>query len=69
MVGEMLAKRGICVTYETVRQWGKKFGKAFSDQTRKRAPARRNAQTKLAVPGRGLEPRLRAGFETRDMTT
>src|SRR6202041_3285201 len=40
MVEEMLAERGICVTYETVRQWGKKFGKAFSDQIRKRAPAR-----------------------------
>jgi putative transposase len=40
MVEEMLAARGICVTYETVRQWGKKFGKAFSDQIRKRAPAR-----------------------------
>jgi putative transposase len=40
MVEEMLAARGICVTYETVRQWGKKFGKAFSDQLRQRAPAR-----------------------------
>jgi putative transposase len=27
MVEEMLAARGICVTYETVRQWGKKFGR------------------------------------------
>src|ERR1700735_4792813 len=40
MVEEMLAERGICVTYETVRQWGKKFGKTFSDQIRQRAPAR-----------------------------
>ena len=40
MVEEMLAARGIRVTYETVRQWGKKFGKAFSDQIRQRAPAR-----------------------------
>src|SRR5271168_2588251 len=40
MVEEMLAVRGICVTYETVRQWGKKFGKAFSDQLRQRAPVR-----------------------------
>ena len=38
MVEEMLAARGICVTYETVRQWGKKFGKAFSDPLRQRAP-------------------------------
>jgi hypothetical protein len=29
------------VTYETVRQWGKKFGKAFADQIRQRAPAPR----------------------------
>jgi hypothetical protein len=29
MVEEMLAARGICVTYEIVRQWGKKFGKAL----------------------------------------
>jgi putative transposase len=40
MVEEMLAARGIRVTYETVRQWGKKFGKAFADQIRRRAPAR-----------------------------
>ena len=40
MVEERLAARGICVTSETVRQWGKKFGKAFADQLRQRAPAR-----------------------------
>src|ERR1700731_2858154 len=40
MVEEILAARGICVTYETVRQGGKKFGKAFADQIRQRAPAR-----------------------------
>ena len=39
-VNNWLATRGICVTYETVRQWGKKFGKAFADQIRQRAPAR-----------------------------
>ena len=40
MVEEMLATLGICVTYETVRQWRKKFDKAFADQIRQRAPAR-----------------------------
>ena len=39
-VEEILAARGVCVTNETVRQWGKKFGKAFSDRIRRRAPAR-----------------------------
>ena len=28
MVEEMLAARGIVVSYETVRQWGRKFGQA-----------------------------------------
>jgi putative transposase len=40
MVEAILAARGICVTYETVRQWGKKFGKIFADKIRQRAPAR-----------------------------
>ena len=40
MVEEMLAARGICVIYETVRQWAMKFGRAFSDQIRQRAPVR-----------------------------
>ena len=40
MVEEMLAARGICVTYETVRQWGNKFGNGFAKQIRRRAPAR-----------------------------
>src|ERR1700720_4171993 len=40
MVEEMLAARGICVTYETVRQWAMKSGKGFSNQTRQRSPAR-----------------------------
>ena len=29
MVEEMLAARGIVVSHETVRQWGRKFGQAF----------------------------------------
>ena len=40
MVEEMLAARGIGVSYETVRQWADKFGETFSDQIRQRAPAR-----------------------------
>ena len=40
MVEEMLAARGICVSYETVRQWAIKFGETFSGQIRQRAPSR-----------------------------
>ena len=34
MVEEMLAARGISVTYETIRQWGLKFGRELG----RRAP-------------------------------
>src|SRR3712207_7213938 len=35
MVEEMLAARGIDVSHETVRQWGRKFGQGFANQDRK----------------------------------
>src|SRR3954464_12270891 len=38
MVEEMLAARGIDVSHETVRQWGRKFGQDFADQIRLRRP-------------------------------
>jgi len=40
MVEEMLAARGIAVTYETIRQWGLKFGRDFANRIRRRAPRR-----------------------------
>jgi putative transposase len=39
MVEEMLAARGISVTYETIRQWGLKFGREFANRIRRRAVA------------------------------
>jgi putative transposase len=36
MVEEMLAARGILVSHETVRQWARKFGQAFTNQIRRR---------------------------------
>ena len=40
MVEEMLAARGISVTYETIRQWGLKFGREFANRIRRQAPCR-----------------------------
>jgi len=40
MVEEMLAARGISVTYETIRQWGLKFGREFANRLRRRVPRR-----------------------------
>ncbi len=38
MVEDMLAFRGIVVSHETLRQWGRKFGQAFANQIRRRLP-------------------------------
>ena len=38
MVEEMLAARGIIVSYESVRQWALKFGQAFANRIRRRLP-------------------------------
>ncbi len=35
-VEELLAERGVIVSYETVRQWGRKFGQAFAKKLRHR---------------------------------
>jgi putative transposase len=40
MVEGMQATRGISVTYETIRQWRLKFGRAFANRVRRRAPRR-----------------------------
>ncbi len=39
MVDELLAARGIIVSYETVRQWALRFGQVFANQIRRRLPA------------------------------
>src|ERR687890_597409 len=38
MVEEMLAARGIDVSHETVRQWGRKFGQNFANKIRRKLP-------------------------------
>jgi putative transposase len=38
MVEEMLAARGIAVTYETIRRWGLKFGRESANRVQRRAP-------------------------------
>src|SRR4028118_1896998 len=35
-VEELLAERGIMVTYETIRQWSRKFGQSYANQLRRR---------------------------------
>jgi putative transposase len=37
-VEELLFARGIIVTYETIRQWGRKFGQQYASQLRYRRP-------------------------------
>jgi putative transposase len=37
-VEELMAERGIAVSYETVRQWCRKFGQTYADGVRRRRP-------------------------------
>ena len=37
-VEELLAERGVILTYETVRQWCRKFGQAYANALRRRRP-------------------------------
>lgn len=37
-----LVERGIVVSYETIRRWGRKFGPAYAKQLRRKKPSRRD---------------------------
>lgn len=37
-VEELLAERGIQVTYEAIRKWCRKFGQQYANQLRRRPP-------------------------------
>lgn len=39
-VEEILLQRGIKVSYETIREWGLKFGPHFAHEIKRRAPRR-----------------------------
>jgi putative transposase len=41
LVEEMLLERGIIVSYETIRRWGRKFGPAYAKQLRRKKPSRK----------------------------
>jgi len=41
-VEELLAERGVILTYETVRQWCRKFGQAYANALRRRRPQPRD---------------------------
>ncbi|MEK1902391.1 MAG: IS6 family transposase [Rhizobium sp.] len=41
LVEEMLLERGIVVSYETIRRWGRKFGAAYLKQMRRKKPSRK----------------------------
>ncbi len=37
-VEDLLAERGVVVSYETIRQWTRKFGQSYANQLRRRRP-------------------------------
>jgi putative transposase len=55
-IEELMASRGIFVTYETIRQWVLKFGQTFANALRRRQPKRGDKwhleQEVLTIKGR-----------------
>ena len=56
LVEEMLLERGIVVSYETIRRWGRKFGPAYAKQLRRRRPTRQDVwhldEVVISIAGR-----------------
>ncbi|QPB23850.1 IS6 family transposase (plasmid) [Rhizobium sp. 007] len=42
LVEEMLLERGIVVSYETIRRWGRKFGATYAKRLRRKMPSRKD---------------------------
>lgn len=42
LVEEMLLERGVIVSYETIRRWGRKLGPAYAKQLRRKKPSRKD---------------------------
>lgn len=42
LVEELLLERGIVVSYETIRRWGRKFGPAYAKQLRRKKPLQKD---------------------------
>jgi hypothetical protein len=60
-VEEVLAERGIAVSYETVRRWCVKFGQSFADGVRRRRP--RPGDKWPPQSGAGCHPEGRSAVE------
>lgn len=56
LVEEMLLERGIVVSYETIRRWGRKFGPAYAKQLRRKRPSRQDVwhldEVVISIAGR-----------------
>src|SRR5919199_197143 len=62
-VEELLAERGIIVSYETIRQWARKFGQLYANQLRRRR-ARPGDKWFLDATVKTLTQHLHAAFRT-----
>jgi transposase-like protein len=55
-VEEMLLERGIVVSYETIRRWGRRFGPGCAKQLRRRRPSRQDVwhldEVVISIAGR-----------------
>src|SRR5690242_1822771 len=69
MVEELLAARGIVVSYETVRQWALKFGREIANRIRRRLPRAGDKWhlDEVAVEIAGVQHWLRRAVDQRGL--
>jgi putative transposase len=51
LVEELLLERGIVVSYETIRRWGKKFGPDYARRTKRPVGVRGQARASSSCSG------------------
>ncbi|MGZ2402865.1 transposase-like protein [Rhizobium ruizarguesonis] len=65
MVEEMLLERGIVVSHETIRGWGRKFGTAYARQLCRKGPSRKDIRHLDEGVPRGIHSNVGAELHGR----
>jgi putative transposase len=62
-VEEMLAKHGVVLTYETVREWCLKFGQKYANELRRRTPRPGDRGILMKCSSRSMDAFITCGVQ------
>src|SRR3981081_4554539 len=68
-VEEMLAMRGVALTYETVREWCLKFGQAYANGLRHKSPRPATGGTLTKCSSKSMDVSITSGVQEIRMAT